>query len=161
LGQSSTIANPTTKSEKAMPKVVSKIDVSSELALALVQGAVAHARSQGWEVSAAVCDARGVLLAFLRTDNCGDPSAGFAIDKAFTAATMRRSTKAFGERAQEKPLLRTGLANRERLLVFPGGLPLLHEGSVIGAIGVSGARDEQDIECAITAAKGAGISCME
>jgi uncharacterized protein GlcG (DUF336 family) len=74
---------------------------------------------------------------------------------------MRRSTKAFGERAQEKPLLRMGLANRERLLVFPGGLPLLHEGSVIGAIGVSGARDEQDIECAITAAKGVGISCME
>lgn len=144
-----------------MAKVVGKLDVSSELALELVQGAVAHARSNGWEVSAAVCDARGVLLAFLRTDNCADPSAGFAIDKAYTAATMRRSTKAFGDRAQEKPLLRTGLANRDRLLVFPGGLPLLHEGNIVGAIGVSGARDEQDIECAITAAKGAGISWME
>ena len=143
-----------------MASFVTRKDVSAETALTLVTAAVAHGRARGWEVSAAVCDARGVLLAFLRTDNCADPSAGFAVDKAYTAACMRRSTKALAARAEEKPPLRTGLANRDRLLVFPGGLPLIFEGVVVGGIGVSGARDEEDIECALAAIEAAGLTTV-
>jgi uncharacterized protein GlcG (DUF336 family) len=131
-----------------MQLVASRTEISCALALELVAEAVAHGRSMGWEVCASVCDSRGVQAALLRTDNVIDPAVGFAIDKAYTAAVLRRSTADFAERALSKPPLQLGLANRERILVFPGGLPILKDGVCIGGIGVSGATDSEDVECA-------------
>ena len=99
-------------------------------------------------VCAAVCDPGGHLVAFHRMDGVNVPPIEFAIDKAFTAATMRRATAALFARAEAKPPLRLGLTNRKRLLVFPGGLPILHAGQVIGGLGVSGAADNEDVACA-------------
>lgn len=70
--------------------------------------------------------------------------AGFAQDKAYTAATAGRSTRAFAERMTSLPHLLAGLSTRDRLLAWPGGLPILHEGETIGGLGISGASDEED-----------------
>lgn len=143
-----------------MPAIVERKELAAEVALDLVRSAVGHAIENGWNVCASVCDSRGVLLALLRTDRAIDPAVGFAIDKAYTAAVMRRSTAAFAERALSKPPLALGLANRERILVFPGGLPILVDGQCVGAIGVSGATDEEDVRCARAALAAAGLETV-
>ena len=140
-----------------MADTVAKLEISSELALKLVLYAVEHGRTRGWEVCASVCDSRGIQVALLRTDNVIDPAVGFAIDKAYTAAVLRRSTAEFAERALSRPPLQLGLANRDRILVFPGGLPILSGGRCIGGIGVSGARDDEDVDCAQAALARCGL----
>lgn len=94
----------------------------------------------------------------LRMDGTTPPILEFALDKAFTAATMRRSTEAFHQRMESSPSLRLGLGNRPRLMVWGGGLPIVHDGQVIGGIGASGASDMDDIACATHALRAAGLS---
>lgn len=122
--------------------------VTAEAALTAVTAAVDHAKSRGWQVCAAVCDPAGHPVAVLRTDRVVVPAIDYAIDKAYTAATLGTSTQAFFERAESRPALKQGLTNRPRVLVFPGGLPIKDGDTVIGGIGVSGAADMEDVECA-------------
>jgi uncharacterized protein GlcG (DUF336 family) len=131
-----------------MSIIVEKPTISAAAGLQLVRWALAHAETQGWTVCAAVCDPAGHLVAFHRHDGVNVPPIEFAIDKAYTAATMGRTTAALFARAEEKPPLKLGLANRRRLLVFPGGVPIMHESRVIGGLGVSGAADHEDVLCA-------------
>lgn len=132
--------------------------LSSDAAGRLVGEALRYAEAKGWAVCVAVCDASGSLLALQRGDACIRPAIDFAIDKAFTAAGLRRETEAFFERCQEKPALAQGMTNRERLLVFPGGLPIFVDGVCVGAIGVSGASDQEDVACGRAALAALGLS---
>lgn len=131
--------------------------LASATAMQLVQTAVEHAMAKGWKVAVCVVDPAGAPLAAWRMDEVTPPIVGFAADKAYTAATMRRSTAAYFERMDASASLRLGLSNRDRLLVWGGGLPVVHEGKVIAGIGVSGAQDFEDIECARTALELAGL----
>ncbi len=131
-----------------MELTTTKRIVSPRAALLAVETAIAHARANGWEVCAAVCDPSGHLVALLRTENVAVPCIEFAIDKAWTAATLGTSTQAFYERAESKPALRLGLATRRRLMAWPGGLPIRIDGEVVGGLGVSGAADMDDVACA-------------
>lgn len=137
--------------------IFTSTSVSAETALRLVQAVRDHAVHNGWNVAVAVVDRQGVPLAALRMDGATPPILDFASDKAFTAATMRRSTTALFERMNSVPSLRLGLANRQRLAVWGGGLPIVLEGQVIGGIGVSGASDEEDIACAKAALAAEGL----
>ena len=114
----------------------------------MVQKAIETAQLRNWQIAVAICDPFGALLAFGRSDGAIPEVVNFAIDKAYTAARMRCATATLFERAQRKPQLMAGLANRERLLLFPGGLPIHFEDAVIGAIGISGAQDHEDVELA-------------
>lgn len=132
--------------------------VSSESAMSLVISALEKARADGLSIAVAVVDAQGHVLASARMDEVSPPILEFAQDKAFTAATMRRSTEAFADRMGSSASLTLGLSTRSRLLVWGGGLPIFHEGRVIGGIGVSGAKDAEDIACAQEALKHLGLS---
>jgi uncharacterized protein GlcG (DUF336 family) len=138
--------------------LVERKEISASKALEIVRFAIDHASENGWEVCAAICDPRGALAALARTDNVVVPAIDFAIDKAYTAATLQRSTQDFHKRAESRPALKLGLANRPRILVFPGGLPLIFSGTAIGGLGVSGAQDHEDVECAIAAIEKAGLT---
>lgn len=131
--------------------------VSARTALRLVEAAVAEAERNGWRVAAAVVDRAGLPLASLRMDAATPPILEFALDKAYTAATMRKGTEAFFERMTSSPSLTLGFQNRARLMVWGGGLPIVHEGAVVGGIGVSGAQDFEDIACAKAALTGQGL----
>lgn len=133
-------------------------DLSSEAAILLATSAIDHARANGWDITVAVCDSTGNLLAFRRTDNVVIPAIEFAIDKAYTAATLRNQTKAFGERMASHPTLSLGVGTRSRLLTWAGGMPVFSEGICVGGIGVSGARDHEDLACAEAALAAAGFS---
>jgi uncharacterized protein GlcG (DUF336 family) len=122
--------------------------VSSIAALRLVEAALSHATAAELFVAVCLCDAQGHVLASARMDGVTPPILTFARDKAYTAATMRRTTAAFGDRMGSSQSLTLGLSTRERLLSWGGGLPIVHQGKVIGGIGVSGAKDFEDIACA-------------
>lgn len=138
--------------------IVSHPTIASSVAAELVAAVIAEAGRNGWNVAAAVVDRAGAPLASIRMDEALPPVLEFALDKAYTAATMRRSTEAFFERMTGSPSLTLGLQNRPRLMVWGGGLPIVHDGRVVGGIGVSGAQDFEDIACAkaVLAATGLG-----
>ena len=137
---------------------ITREEIAAEAGLRLVEAAVARARDEGLEVCAALCDPRGHLVALARTDNVVAPAIEYAIDKAWTAATLNRSTEGFFERAHARPALGMGLANRPRVLVFPGGQPIRRGDACLGGLGVSGAQDHEDvaIACAVIAEAGFG-----
>ena len=132
--------------------------LKSAVALQLVEQVIAHAASCGWSVAVVVADPGGEVLASARMDGVAPQILGFAADKAFTAAAMRRSTRDFFTRMNGSDDLRIGLANRPRLITWEGGLPICHDGAVIGGIGVSGAQGHEDAECAEAALRDLGLS---
>ncbi|MBN2305083.1 MAG: heme-binding protein [Anaerolineae bacterium] len=112
--------------------------------VAVIQQAL-EKNNQGAAV--AVVDAHGELLAFLRTDGCKLPSITIAINKAFTAARERRQTLAVGAESRAVPFPMTNFGDL-RYTAWGGGLPISHQGEVIGAVGVSGLTEQEDINLA-------------
>lgn len=138
--------------------VFSVAHVEMSTARKLVSAVLEHAVANDWKIAVSVVDAAGATIASARMDGVPAQILTFAEDKAFTASTMRRTTAAYFDRMDQSPSLRLGLANRERLLVWGGGLPIKFEGAVVGGIGVSGAQDFEDIACAQEALRKQGFS---
>ncbi len=113
-----------------------------------VKAAVEHAEKLEIKVNVAVVDVAGHLTAFLRMPGAYIHSIDIAKDKAFTASSFGFGTDQWESIFAEAPILKTGMPNREKLVVFGGGLPIKLDETIIGAIGVSGGSEKQDIECA-------------
>ena len=109
--------------------------------------------AQGRGAAVAVVDAHGELVAFLRTDACRLPSITIAIHKAFTAAREGVGSGVLGERSRREgfPL---GNFGDPRYVGWGGGVPIVVDGAVIGAVGVSGLAEADDVELARWAATG-------
>lgn len=121
--------------------------ISAEAAAAACSAAVAHAAAQGWRINVAVVDRGGNLMAFLRMPGAFLHSINIAINKAYTAASFGFPTKAWMEAIGHDEGMKLGFSAQPRLIVFGGGLPI-GLGEWIGGIGVSGASETQDEECA-------------
>lgn len=103
------------------------------------------AEELGVRVAIAIVDAGGHLAGFLRMPSAFLASSDLAIDKAWTAASFGTSTRGFGEMLENAaPSVRDGLLRRPRVTEVPGGVPILREGRVIGAIGISGGSERED-----------------
>ncbi len=137
--------------------IITKRVLSAQTALALVGHANRHAQDNGWGVAIVVTDPEGEVLASVRRDGVGAHILGFATDKAYTAALMKVSTQAYFETIRQREDSRIVLANRARLIVWGGGLPVVHQGEVVGGIGVSGVEGHQDIACAEVALCAEGL----
>ena len=132
------------------------IDVTA--ASKLVAYAMEHAVANGWNIAVCVVDGAGSTVASARMDGVQSQILLFAEDKAFTAATMRRSTSEYFERMEQSPSLRLGLMSRDRLLVWGGGVPINYKGTIVGGIGVSGAQEQEDTACATEALRRIGLT---
>ena len=112
---------------------------------------LAEARKNSWTMAVAIVDASGDLVYFERMDNTQLGSVDIAIAKARSAARFKRPTKAFQDQlAAGGDGLRTlGLIGA---VPVEGGFPLLIDGKIVGAIGVSGGTSAQDAQCAKAAA---------
>ena len=120
-----------------------------EAAAAAVTAAVRWAEDANLKVNVAVVDTGGNLAAFLRMPGGFLHSINIAIDKAYTAAGFGLPTSAWTDALKShSQAVRDGLPLRPRMVCFGGGLPLRHEGRLIGGIGVSGGSEEQDEACA-------------
>ena len=95
--------------------------------------------------SIAVTDSHGELIAFLRMDGCHLPPLTIAINKAFTAARERRESGAVGESSRTGPFPMTNYGDL-RYVGWAGGFPVLYEGKVVGAIGISGLDEKLEGE---------------
>ena len=119
--------------------------ISLAAAQKIVAAAQAEARRNNWNVSVAVVDATGNLIAFEKMDDASWPSVDVAQGKARTAARYKRPTKALDSAVT---------AGRMQYLAFPGmlpvegGIPVVIGGKVIGGVGVSGATSAQDAQMA-------------
>jgi glc operon protein GlcG len=117
------------------------VDVAKRAAVA----AIAEGKKSGWTVAAAVVDPGGALVYFERIDGTQNASSEIAIGKARTAATFKRPTKLLEEAVASG---RQGFLSLPNAITLEGGLPLILDGKIVGAIGVSGATSQQDGVCA-------------
>jgi uncharacterized protein GlcG (DUF336 family) len=114
-------------------------------------GAEAEARKNNWNMVIAIVDSGGNLVMLQRLDNTQFGSIEVARQKAHTAVAFRRPTKVFQDAiAQGGANLR--LLKLEGASVLEGGVPVVREGKIIGAIGVSGGTSEQDAQVAMAGA---------
>ncbi|CAN5259628.1 heme-binding protein [Sphingomonas sp. TF3] len=118
------------------------------LAASAVSSAVAKGIALGCPVTAAVVGAGGELVAFLRASGTPFPSTQIAQDKAYTVASFRMPGPELYRTVSGNPALCSGIAAQPGIAMFGGGLPIEIGGECVGAIGVSGGTEEQDITCA-------------
>jgi uncharacterized protein GlcG (DUF336 family) len=111
-------------------------------ARAVIQAAVTEARKRDWKMNVAVADSGGNLVAFERMDGAMLASIQIALHKARAAVSFRRPTKVFEDGVQLMHL--NYLLAFDGVIASRGGIPLIHEGDIIGAIGCSGGTDSQD-----------------
>jgi glc operon protein GlcG len=93
----------------------------------------------------AVTDSHGELIAFLRMDGCHLPPGQIAINKAFTAARERRPSGAVGESSRTQSFPMTNFGDL-RYTGWVGGFPVIVDGRVAGAIGISGLDEKAEAE---------------
>jgi glc operon protein GlcG len=120
--------------------------ITTVLAKQVAAAALAEARANNWTMAAAIVDPAGVLVYFEKIDDTQHGSARVSIDKARSAALFKRATKTFQDSVE-----RGGVGLRVMTLrgAIPveGGVPLVVDGKIVGALGVSGGTSEQDGQC--------------
>jgi glc operon protein GlcG len=116
--------------------------ISLERAEAAIHAAIAEAKRRNWKMNVAVADSGGNLVAFERMDGAMLASIQIAIHKARAAATFRRPTKVMEEGVNMMHL--NYLLAFDDVIASRGGIPLIEQGKIIGAIGCSGGADSQD-----------------
>jgi uncharacterized protein GlcG (DUF336 family) len=122
-----------------------KIGITLDAALHVVEGARRAAEAIGVPMNIAVVDDGNNLVAFERMDGAWLGSIDIAQGKAYTARAFNMSTKDLAPLCQSgQPLFGIHASNDGRLIIFPGGIPLQKDGEIVGAIGVSGGAVEQD-----------------
>jgi uncharacterized protein GlcG (DUF336 family) len=128
--------------------------ITFDAARKAMAAAEAEAKKNNWPVAIAIVDSAGQLAAFSKIDNTQHASVDIAIGKAVTANNFKRPTKALQDAIAQ------GGANLRLLAVkgatpLEGGVPIIVDGKIIGAIGVSGVMANQDAEVAMAGAAAA------
>ena len=116
--------------------------ISLERAQRLIQAAQAEATRRGWKLNIAVVDSGTNLVAFVRMDGAQLASIQIAEHKARAAVAFRRPTKAFEDAVQKQNS--NYILTLDDIIASRGGIPLVDNGQVIGAIGCSGGTGSQD-----------------
>jgi len=125
--------------------------ITAETAKKLAAPAIAEAKKNNWTMAVAIVDPAGDLVYFEKMDDTQVGSTQIAVDKARSAARFKRPTKTFQDG------LAAGGAGLRLLALngavpVEGGIPLVQNGKIVGAIGCSGGTSEQDGVCATAGA---------
>jgi glc operon protein GlcG len=127
--------------------------LTTDAVKAVLTAAEAKARANSWNVSIAVVDPAGDLLGFLKLDGAATGTVQIAQGKARTSARFGRPSKVYADRITENQL---NFLSVDGVVALQGGLPIMVDGRVIGAVGVSGVPSQQDEEVAA-----AGIAAIK
>jgi len=127
-------------------------ELTHAAAMIVLQGAIAKAEEMQVPQCIAVVDTGGNLLAFIRMDGAKVLSQLSATQKAVTAASSRAKTGGIPAGVETKLALTTG----GQLTNLKGGLPIVIDGQVVGAVGVGSGTGDQDVEVGM-----AGIAALE
>lgn len=123
------------------PPYGTPVDIAT--AKKIAAAAIAEAKKNNWNVAVTIVDNHGFLVYFERLDNTQTASVQVAIDKARSAAMYRRPTRVFADLVNKGAV---GLTTLSGMSAVAGGLPIMKDGKVIGAIGTSGVTADQDEE---------------
>lgn len=115
--------------------------VSLQQAQTAINAAVAESQKRGWKLNVTVVDWSGSLVAFARMDGAQLGSIDISQHKARAAAKYRRETKVFENGIQSGF---NYLMTLDDIIASRGGIPLVQDGKMIGAIGCSGGTGSQD-----------------
>ena len=122
-------------------------ELTHEDASLVIDAVRAELEARGLGAAVAVVDAHGELVPFLRTDDCPLPSIANAVNKAFTAARERVESAVIGEKARQEEFAITNFGDL-RYTGWGGGVPIVVDGATVGAVGVSGLPEADDVELA-------------
>jgi uncharacterized protein GlcG (DUF336 family) len=136
---------PPTPAPAAAPAPPYGAPIGLETAQTLVDRAVEAGRARGFRLAIAVVEPSGELVAFGRMDDVQYGSISIAQQKARSAARVRTATSALEERLAAG---RMAILALDEIMPVAGGVPIIIDGRVVGAIGVSGASSAQDDEVA-------------
>ena len=126
--------------------------ITLEQAKGMIDKACVRASEFGVNVGVAVVDDGGHVIASGRMDGTGFLALEMAVGKAFTAAAFRNDTAQMSKIVGQMPFFANGPEMPGgRLVLMGGGVPVREGSQVIGAIGVAGASEEQDVDCALVA----------
>ena len=139
---------PVAAAQDRRPEYGPSIDIAA--AKKVAAGTLAECQKNSWNVAVAVVDTHGFLVYFERMENTQYASMDIAIGKARAAATYRRPTRAFADVINKGG---PATATLPGVFASPGGVPLMVDGKVIGAVGVSGVTGDQDEQCSMAGAK--------
>lgn len=121
------------------------MNVMLEDARRIIAAAEARADEMGQPMNIAVVDAGGNLVAHVRQDGAWIGSIDISISKAWTSRAFDITTKDLGDNAQpQQQFFGIHTTNGGKVAIFAGGVPLMRDGQVVGAVGVSGGSGEQD-----------------
>src|ERR1700751_811019 len=119
--------------------------MTMDTAQLILKAAVAKAQEIGQPMNVAIVDAGTNLTSFARMDGAWLGSINIAINKAFTAKAFDISTMELGRNSQPgDQFFGIHVSNHARVMIFAGGIPIKMNGQIVGAVGVSGGRGEQD-----------------
>ena len=139
--------------------VVPMNTLSMRAAQRVAHAAIAAATSKEVAACIAICDPSGAAIVTIRMDGAPRLSAEVALNKAYTVAAFNgMPTDRWWPLLADDPALVHGFTHTDRLVVFAGGVPVLVEGEVVGAVGVSGGSSEQDRQIAQAGADAVGAS---
>lgn len=120
----------------------------------IIDAALKKAEKLGVPMNVAVVDAGANLVAFARMDGAWLGSIEIARNKAYTARAFDMSTKELSKISQPgQPAFGIASSTDHRIAIFPGGIPLKAGDEVVGAVGVSGGKPDQDHDVAKAAAE--------
>jgi uncharacterized protein GlcG (DUF336 family) len=125
----------------AAPVQYGQPGVTLEQATKAAEAAMAEAKKNGWLMAIAVVSNGGHLVSFSKMDQTQFASVQIAMDKAKAAAMFRRPTKVFEDRANGGG---PSVLSLHGVVASEGGIPLMRDGKIIGAIGCSGGTSPQD-----------------
>jgi uncharacterized protein GlcG (DUF336 family) len=117
--------------------------------------AVAEAAKNGWHMAVAIVDPGGYLVYFERMDGTQNASVRLAESKARTAALFRHATKVFSDQFAAGNTGFMSFPDEVRPIASEGGLPIVVDGKLVGAIGASGGTGQQDSMAAMAGANAA------
>lgn len=120
--------------------VLTQVDVSKVL-----DAAQQEAERESWAITVAVTDDGGHLLALRRLDGAAPFTADVAANKARSAAMGRKETQVFEEMINGG---RTAFVSAPMQALLSGGVPIIVDGQVVGAVGISGVKPDQDVQVA-------------
>jgi glc operon protein GlcG len=118
--------------------------ISNEQAKDAAAAAIAEARRNGWRMAFAVVDPGGFLVYFEKLDGTQNASVSLAVAKARTSALFRRPSKVFSDQFSAGNTGFMSFPDEARPIASEGGIPIVVNGRLIGAIGASGGTGQQD-----------------
>ena len=140
-----------------MDGLVSRQHLSLDLALTLLARVREEAEARDLSLAAAVVDGSGQVLASQRMEGAALGAMQLAVGKAYTAASWATPSGEFGRSTQPGGDDWGWNTTDSRIVVYAGGIPLLVDGELVGAIGASGGTATEDEECVVAAAAGLGF----